>query len=65
MFQYSNDDFIYTASWKSPAVQSKFDENLKCLWLEKEQRGLFRYTYKIEKLIKLSGKYGFPAVVSV
>lgn len=64
MFQYSNNDFIHTTSWKSLSPQSKFDEKLKCLWQEKEKQGLFRYTYKIEKLIKLSSKYGFPAVVS-
>ncbi|VVC29684.1 Hypothetical protein CINCED_3A003101 [Cinara cedri] len=64
MFQYNNDDFIYTTSWKSLSVQSKFDEKLKCLWREKEEKGLFRYTYKIEKLIKLPGKYEFPAVLN-
>lgn len=64
MFQYSNDDFIYATSWKSLSIQSKFDEKLKCSWQEKEKQGLFRYIYKIEKVVELPGKYGFPAVVS-
>lgn len=64
MFQYSDDDFIFTTSWKSLSIQSKLDEKLKGLWKEKEDVGLFRYKYKIENLIKLPGKYGFLAVVS-
>lgn len=64
MFQFSDDDFIFTTSWKSLSVQSKFDEKLRSLWQEKEDEGLFRYKYKIENLIKLPGKYEFFAVVS-
>lgn len=65
MFQYSDNDFIFDTSWNSLSVQSKFDEKLKSLWQKKEDEGLFRYKYKIESLIKLSGKYGFLAVVSI
>lgn len=64
MFQYNDKDFIYTTSWKSLDVQSKFDEKLKNLWQEKEDQELFKYKYKIECSIELPGKYGFLAVVS-
>lgn len=48
------------------SVESKFEEKLKGLWQRIEDEGLlFRYKYKVEELIKLSGKYGFLAVVSV
>lgn len=64
MFQYSDKDFIFSTSWKSLDVQSKFDEKLRGLWREKEDQELFRYKYKIERSIELPGKYGFLAVVS-
>lgn len=65
MFRHSDDDFIFTTSWKnSPLVQSEFDKKLMALWKEREDKGLFRYTYKVESIIELPGKYRFPAVVS-
>lgn len=64
MLRYSENDFVFTTSWKSLDVQSGFDEKLRGLWLEKEDQELFRYKYQIERSIELPGKYGFPAVVS-
>lgn len=65
MFYYDDKDLIFTTSWKSLSVNSKFDESLKRLWKEKEDEGLFRYKYKEENAIILPGKYGFLAVVSL
>lgn len=65
MFYYDDKDLIFTTSWKSLSVNSKFDESLKSLWKQKEDEGLFRYKYKEENVITLPGKYGFLAVVSL
>lgn len=65
MFYYDDKDLIFTTSWKSLSVSSKFDESLKRLWKNKEDEGLFRYNYKEENAIVLPGKYGFLAVVSI
>lgn len=65
MFYYDDIDLIFTTSWKSLTVNSKFDESLKSLWKDKEDKGLFRYKYKEENVIVLPGKYGFLAVVSL
>lgn len=65
MFYYDDKDLIFTTSWKSLSVNSKFDESLKSLWREKEDQGLFRYKYKEENVIVLPGKYGFLAVLNI
>lgn len=65
MYQYSDNDFIFITSWKSLSEQSEFDQKLKSLWEEKDQEGLFRYKYHVERFIELPGKYGFLAVVSL
>lgn len=65
MFYYDDKDLIFTTSWKSLSVYSKFDESLKRLWRNKEDEGLFRYNYKEENAIVLPGKYGFLAVLNI
>lgn len=65
MYRYGDNDFIFTTSWDSMSAQSEFDEKLKTQWQTIEDEGLFRYKYKIEESVKLPGKYGFLAVVSV
>lgn len=64
MFEFNEKDFIFSTYWNSLVDESEFDRKLKSLWQEKNEKGLFRYEYKVESLNELSGKYRFIAAVS-